>query len=310
MLPPEAITAKRAPVRVAVLEQRRERRRARAFDEVVRVAVEMAHRRLHLVLRYADDPLGAGTDDLQRRGNGNAHRHAVGEGVRARGLDRLARFAGARVAVGLVGHHADDFRFQPERVAPGDEAADAGAAADRHVHRVEVRDRREQLEARSCRRRRPARDGTGRWNERPCSRASCAACSFASSKSRPCSISSAPQARIAAFLSRLLPCGTTITVRTPWRRPDQAMLWPWLPRVALITPGSFGSARLSASSMTMPPRILKAPVAVWFSCFTQISQPARALSSGQDSCGVGGITEWTRRTASSSASRVSLMAFP
>jgi hypothetical protein len=44
---------------------------------------------------------------------------------------------------------------------------------------------------------------------------------------------------------------------------------------------------------------------VWFSCFTQISQPARALSSGQESCGVGGMIEWTRRAASSSVLRES-----
>jgi hypothetical protein len=39
----------------------------------------------------------------------------------------------------------------------------------------------------------------------------------------------------------------------------------------------------------MPPRILNAPVAVWFSCLTQTSQPARWLSSGQDNCAVGGM---------------------
>ena len=39
----------------------------------------------------------------------------------------------------------------------------------------------------------------------------------------------------------------------------------------------------------MPPRTLKAPVGVWFSCFTQTSQPAARASSGQAYCGVGGM---------------------
>jgi hypothetical protein len=40
----------------------------------------------------------------------------------------------------------------------------------------------------------------------------------------------------------------------------------------------------------MPPRTLKAPVGVWFSCFTQTSAPVRAASPGQAYWGVGGIT--------------------
>ncbi len=39
----------------------------------------------------------------------------------------------------------------------------------------------------------------------------------------------------------------------------------------------------------MPPRTLKAPVGVWFSCLTQTSQPAARASSGQAYCGVGGM---------------------
>jgi hypothetical protein len=98
-----------------------------------------------------------------------------------------------------------------------------------------------------------------------------------------------------------------MTARRPCRRADQARLWPWLPRVALTTPRSAGLARFSASSITMPPRILKAPVAVWFSCLTQTSRPTRAFSSGQLNCGVGGIAACTSRTASPSAARESLM---
>src|ERR1700693_2582183 len=50
----------------------------------------------------------------------------------------------------------------------------------------------------------------------------------------------------------------------------------------------------------MPPRILKAPMGVWFSCFTQTSTPVRWASSGQAYCGVGGTSE---RTSSAAASR-------
>jgi hypothetical protein len=45
---------------------------------------------------------------------------------------------------------------------------------------------------------------------------------------------------MAAFFSTELPCGTTMVQATPWRRAAQPMLWPWLPRVALMT--SRGSA--------------------------------------------------------------------
>ena len=48
------------------------------------------------------------------------------------------------------------------------------------------------------------------------------AASFASSKSRPCSINSAPNARIAAFFSVELPCGTTIITAMPARAPANA----------------------------------------------------------------------------------------
>src|SRR5262245_37787914 len=49
----------------------------------------------------------------------------------------------------------------------------------------------------------------------------------------------------------------------------------------------------------MPPRSLKAPSGVWFSCLTQVSAPTRADSSGQWYCGVGGITACTRDAAAS-----------
>src|SRR3712207_3569694 len=59
-----------------------------------------------------------------------------------------------------------------------------------------------------------------------------------------------------------------------------------------------------------PPRTLKAPVGVWFSCLTQTSAPARAASSGQAICGVGGKTACTKRAAPSSSERLNTAVRP
>src|SRR5579859_5227399 len=53
----------------------------------------------------------------------------------------------------------------------------------------------------------------------------------------------------------------------------------------------------------MPPRSLNAPMAVWFSCLTKTSAPARAHSRGQRICGVGGTSSWTSLAAASRAGR-------
>src|SRR5687767_6558680 len=55
----------------------------------------------------------------------------------------------------------------------------------------------------------------------------------------------------------------------------------------------------------MPPRILKAPMAVWFSCLTQTSAPVRRASSGQACCGVGGTSGATSSAAASRSARES-----
>jgi hypothetical protein len=56
-----------------------------------------------------------------------------------------------------------------------------------------------------------------------------------------------PSARMAAFFSSELPRGTTMVQATPWRRAAQPMLWPWLPRVALMTSRGSGPRRASWS---------------------------------------------------------------
>ncbi len=96
-------------------------------------------------------------------------------------------------------------------------------------------------------------------------------CSRASSKSRPCSMTSAPSARMAAFLSGLLPVGTTIVHGTPSRRHASAIDWPWLPVVAVITPRRSSGVR--SATRFRPPRTLNAPVGLWFSCLTKIVEP-------------------------------------
>ena len=123
---------------------------------------------------------------------------------------------------------------------------------------------------------------------RPRSLAISIAVSRAASKSWPVSISSAPSARIAAFFSGELPMGQTMVELMPTREAAKGMDWPWLPRVAVMTP-PVSPLSLRIFMCTRPPRTLKAPVGVWFSCFTQVSQPVSCLSSGQAYCGVGGM---------------------
>jgi hypothetical protein len=94
---------------------------------------------------------------------------------------------------------------------------------------------------------------------------------------------------MAAFFSIELPCGTTMVQATPCARAAQATLWPWLPRVALMTARGNSPRARSASKKVSPPRILKAPTGVWFSCLSQQSVPRRWLASAQRYWGVGGI---------------------
>src|SRR5256886_16671087 len=108
---------------------------------------------------------------------------------------------------------------------------------------------------------------------------------------------------MAAFFSRLLPNGTTTTALRPNWRAAKACDCPWFPRVAEITPFVSGCVRRSQSMYTIPPRTLKAPTGVWFSCFIHTSHPARWLSRGHEYCGVGGTNRWTSSAADSSSAK-------
>src|ERR1700694_5986300 len=56
----------------------------------------------------------------------------------------------------------------------------------------------------------------------------------------------------------------------------------------------------------MPPRTLKAPMGVWFSCLTTTSAPVWAVSRGQAYCGVGGTLVRTSGMISSSSARLNM----
>src|SRR5260370_22581905 len=58
-----------------------------------------------------------------------------------------------------------------------------------------------------------------------------------------------------------------------------------------------------------PPRNLKAPIGVWFSCLTHNSAPSRRDKSGQQYCGVGGTTRCTSAAAASSAPRSAILTY-
>ena len=70
------------------------------------------------------------------------------------------------------------------------------------------------------------------------------------------------------------------------------------------------SRRLSASTKVSPPRTLKAPVGLWFSCLTTAAAPSRRAISGQAIAGVGGSAARTTASARSSSSRLNMTGSP
>ena len=117
---------------------RRERRRARALGEIVRIRPIGADRGGDLVVADQRDPRRALEDDVERLFIGNARRHAVGKRIGAAGGHDAARGERKRVGWRFARLHADDFRLQAQSVARGNAAANSRALPDRDVKNVEV----------------------------------------------------------------------------------------------------------------------------------------------------------------------------
>src|SRR5690348_7258736 len=75
-------------------------------------------------------------------------------------------------------------------------------------------------------------------------------------------------------------------------------------------PRTGGRSRRRRSAYTSPPRSLKAPVGVWFSCFTHTSAPHRSANSGHAYCGVPGKLSCTSASAASSSTNENIAYHP
>ncbi len=99
----------------------------------------MANRGGDFIVGNGNETIGTGAEIVERGLHRGADGHAIGKGIgsgRGKELPRLERALG-RVDMG--GHDADDLRFQAQRVARGNGAAQAGSAADGDIDGVEVR---------------------------------------------------------------------------------------------------------------------------------------------------------------------------
>ena len=147
MLPPQRMTPTRFPHPVALLQQRRQRRGARAFRQVVGVRPIGADRRRDLVIGHGDDARGARADDRQRR-----RRRACAPPCRRRGCRAVGRHRAAGGEGQRVGRRASVLCTptisvrRPSASRAAMHAADAGAEPDRHIERVERRRGAEQLQ--------------------------------------------------------------------------------------------------------------------------------------------------------------------
>ena len=101
------------------LEERGEGRGPRALGELVRGVEVRAHRRLDLLVGYFDDVVRAGEDDVERRLDGHAHRHAVGDVTALAVSIARALAERLRIRIRVRRHDADDPRREPKRVARG-----------------------------------------------------------------------------------------------------------------------------------------------------------------------------------------------
>lgn len=128
----------------------------------------------------------------------------------------------ASAARGLLGNHSDDLGADPQQVTHRQVRTDARALTDRDVHHVE----RARLAVQLCRARSHAGDQVGVERRQPVRGRPPAP---RRARPPPGSRARAPPPRppnptMEAFLSGLLPSGTTIITGTPWARPDPPLL--------------------------------------------------------------------------------------
>ena len=104
----------------------------------------------YFILADLDDVVCTFGVDLKRFPHGDADRYAVRKGRCGLRLYQAAGFERQLHGQRLRRDDTDDFRVQPQRVSRRDNAANSRAAADRHIHRVEVGCRGKQLERITC----------------------------------------------------------------------------------------------------------------------------------------------------------------
>ena len=127
------------------LDQRRERRSPCAFGDIVCVGIDDANRLRDFIVGDADDACRATFDDFEWLNLRIAACHPVGERLCRRRRHRPPGFERQREGRCIVGHDTDYLRLEPEQIAHGDQAADAGAHADRDIDDVQIRPGREQF---------------------------------------------------------------------------------------------------------------------------------------------------------------------
>ena len=132
---------------LALLPGGGQRRHPGALGDVVGAGEAQAHGRADLPVADPHQTIGAGQDHFQRARVRRTARHAVGQAGVDRVADRRAGLERQGVGRRMGGHHADDAGLQAQRVARGDQAADARTHTDRHVDFVKVGQRGEQLQA-------------------------------------------------------------------------------------------------------------------------------------------------------------------
>ena len=196
----------------------------------------------------------------------------------------------------MGGHHADDAGLQAQRVARGDQAADARTHTDRHVDFVKVGQRGEQLQA-------VAGDpghqpGMERRNQVQAFVPGALGGVFAGGLEV---LAMLDQLRAEAAHRRVLLAA--VAVRHDDDRLDAVAARREGHRLAVVAAGGADHAGRPLTLVRQVVEIhqaaaqLEGPTGRWFSCFIHTSQPSASHSSGQRICGVGGRLWWTMAAA-------------